>query len=204
MDLDLLKRELLYRGEELRFRLGAGPRDGSIPHACKRDLIGRYRRHHALHCCVETGTYLGDMTAVLARQFEEVHSIELSPDLFERASHRFRSRPRVRLYQGDSAEVLPRVVAGLTQPALFWLDAHYSGGVTARSVVDSPILNELECVLSDRRFRHVVLVDDARCFNGSGGYPTLMELRERATRLAPECFVECADDVIRLTPGERP
>ncbi len=34
---------------------------------------------------------------------------------------------------GDSREVLPRIVAGLGEPVMFWLDGHYSGDDTAGS-----------------------------------------------------------------------
>jgi hypothetical protein len=34
------------------------------------------------------------------------------------------AQPAIR--QGNSGELLPRAIASLTEPALFWLDGHYS------------------------------------------------------------------------------
>src|SRR5689334_9892877 len=39
---------------------------------------------------IETGTYLGDTTAVAAAIFSEVHTVELFPELFNQAHERFK------------------------------------------------------------------------------------------------------------------
>src|SRR5204862_6536405 len=82
-------------------------------------------------------------------------------------------RRNVELLLGDSAKILPDVLASLEQPALFWLDAHYSEGVTARGETVSPILTELDLVLGSAVKGHVILIDDAREFHDAAhsGYP---------------------------------
>ena len=55
-------------------------------------------------------------------------------------------------------------VGKLEEPTLFWLDGHYSGGVTARGSKETPILDEVDKILSTKESRHVLIVDDARCF----------------------------------------
>ena len=44
----------------------------------------------------------------------------------------------------------------------------------------------------------IVLVDDARLFTGTDGYPTLEELRSLAERLRPSSTFAVARDVIRI------
>lgn len=65
----------------------------------------------------------------------------------------------------------------LDQPALLGFDAHGSEGRTERGHKDSPLIEELQLVLSHRIDGHVVLIYDARAFVGAGGYPTIAEIR---------------------------
>jgi len=146
------------------------------PHLVKSETVLQYGRRYGLRCLVETGTYLGDMVAVAHRQFNAVYSIELDEELFRAAVRRFRSCKNVFLKNGDSAAVLQRLVGSIDTPCLFWLDAHYSGGVTARGLTDTPILSELRAVLSRDVEGDVLLIDDARLFGGDPNYPRLDEL----------------------------
>src|SRR5215212_6347121 len=76
---------------------------------------------------IETGTYHGDTAAWAAQHFARVATIELSPQYHAAAAQRFRGQQQVRVLNGSSATVLQEIVPGLTSPAIFWLDAHWSG-----------------------------------------------------------------------------
>ena len=54
----------------------------------------------------------------------------------------------VELLHGDSGTELGNVMNKINQPALFWLDGHYSAGVTAKGDKDTPIYEELVCILN--------------------------------------------------------
>ena len=56
-------------------------------------------------------------------------SVEIEPRLYEAAQHRFRSSPSVELVLGDALEEIPRVLAGVSDPPLVYLDGHFTGGV---------------------------------------------------------------------------
>ncbi|HLH52263.1 MAG TPA: glycosyltransferase [Verrucomicrobiae bacterium] len=147
-----------------------------------RDLAQRFN----LLAFVETGTYLGDSTAIAADIFNAVHSIELSPELAARARDRFRAQPNVKIYQGDSAQRLPEILSSLTGRTLFWLDGHYSSGITAKGTVNTPILDELSAIHASCGDNAVLLIDDLRMFDlprpGSNapdpilGYPPVKDL----------------------------
>ena len=47
---------------------------------------------------------------------------------------------------------------------------------------------------------HVILVDDARCFNGTKGYPTIDELKALITQNGPSYDLSIANDVIQIRP----
>ena len=113
---------------------------------------------------VETGTYLGDMIQAMRPHFDQIYSIELSDALFEKARQRFESAKNVNLVHGDSGIQLPNVLKELKQPALFWLDGHYSEGFTAKGDKETPIYDELNWIVSVPERRHVIIIDDARCF----------------------------------------
>lgn len=101
------------------------------------------------------------------------------------------------LLLGDSGIVLQEVLLALNRTALFWLDAHYSGGSTARGSVDTPIVQELDTILSLSP-NSVVLIDDARLFDGSNSYPTLTELSQYVRDKAPHWNFTVQHDIIRL------
>jgi hypothetical protein len=69
----------------------------------------------------------------------------------------------VDLRLGQSQDVLKSVIPELKRSALLWLDAHWSGGVTAGEDVECPVLEEIAAVDAGT-VQHVILVDDARFF----------------------------------------
>jgi hypothetical protein len=62
---------------------------------------------------------------------------------------------------------MPEIVGQLHCPSLFWLDGHYSGGVTARGGLGAPVVRELVASFASKR-RRILLFDDARLFDGGG------------------------------------
>ena len=170
------------------------------PHEVKQSVLAEYSKAYRLKTLVETGTYLGDMVEAMRRRFRRIYSIELGEELWRKACERFAAIPKITILQGDSGQVLGRVMNELRGPALFWLDGHYSAGNTAKGELETPIFNELEVIFADQINKHVILVDDARCFNGANDYPTLDALREYVRMKAPGAKVEVREDIIRITP----
>ncbi len=111
--------------------------------------------------------------------------------------YRFARYGHIFILHGDSGQVLPEILAGITGPCLFWLDAHCSGGVTARGDCETPVVKEVAAILDHDERGHVVLIDDARCFVGKDGYPTLDQLRNLILAIRPEWTFEVEDDIVR-------
>jgi len=116
---------------------------------------------------VETGTFIGDTTALLAAESKTVYTIEPEQTLFEQAEKRFRDNPRVHVVHGLSESVFPTLLPTVNGKVNFWLDGHYSGGSTHQGPVDCPVRDELENI--EQNLSHfeavTVLVDDIRCFD---------------------------------------
>lgn len=163
-------------------------------------IISSYlKRFHLTHF-IETGTHLGDTLADIAyNRSVTCTSIELADEYFHKALQRFRRYPNVMLEHGDSAVVLPECIDKLQFPALFWLDGHYSGGNTASSEVETPVSTELQAILNSSIKTHVILIDDARCFNGANTYPYL-EVLLQTIRCDGNYDIEVSADIIRMTP----
>jgi hypothetical protein len=169
------------------------------PHAIKMSVVRSYLRNHNLKQFVETGTYLGDTLEYIAREGVGCTSIELSEQLHAKATQRFSGFENVSLILGDSAEQMPKLLTRLGKPTLFWLDGHYSAGFTARGEKDSPIMSELEAIYNHPVAGHVILIDDARCFDGTNDYPHLDDLL-RTMRKESRYSSEVSMDIIRLVP----
>jgi hypothetical protein len=179
-------------------RWTANGQRGVVPHVLKQRVVKEYAARYHLETLVETGTYLGDMVWSVRNDFRDIHTVELEPLLFRRAVRRFSGYRHVHTYFGDSAELIGRIVAKLTGPALFWLDGHFSAGITAKGQVETPIVAELSGIFSDSR-PHVALIDDATDFTGVGDYPSIDTLRTLLRGLRPSLSMTIADNIIRVS-----
>ena len=180
------------------YRWKAHPEGLPTPHSIKQRIFSDYQKRYNLTVFVETGTYLGDTIWLQKDKFNELHSVELDKSLYDKAVNKFAHIKKVFLYQGDSSYILPQIVSRLNQKALFWLDGHYSGGITAKGIKVCPILEELPAILQSK-YEHIILIDDARLFNGTDDYPTLEQLYQFVRELKPNAIIECKTDVIRIS-----
>lgn len=176
-----------------------GEQGEEVPHLVKQRAIAACAKQFNTTTLVETGTYLGHMIAAQRENFKRIISIELAEHFHKQAIERFKKDAHVELLQGDSGEVLGKLAPTLNVPTLFWLDGHYSSGETAKGDLNTPIMKELDAVLAGD-LPHVVLVDDARLFNGTEDYPTLEGLKSKVASLRPNYTVEVAEDMIRVCP----
>jgi len=175
------------------------------PHYVKQRALRQAATKYHLKRLVETGTFLGDMLAAMRNDFESLTSIELSDELYERAMRRFANDPKITILHGDSSERIKEVAASIEEPAMFWLDAHYSGSwhedfeETAGGDRPNPIYAELEAVFASPH-RHVVFIDDARLFNGEEGWPPLDEVTSFIEEREPNRTLKVDEDCIRVFP----
>jgi hypothetical protein len=192
-----LLRKTRDRASSLRWFFGG--RIGPAPHFIKQATVLSYARKYNCDCLVETGTFLGDMVEAMLPYFKNIYSIELDPSLYRRAKVRFAKKDQVKLLQGDSGILLASVIPRIPKNTIFWLDGHYSGGVTAKAFIETPIMQELHSLEISQGRYFVILIDDARMFVGRDGYPTIAELWDYVAQVGTHA-IEVRDDIIRLTP----
>lgn len=168
------------------------------PHIVKQITVKEYANRFGIKILIESGTYLGEMIMSVKDHFEKIFSIELGDELYRKATHQFSGYQHISLYHGDSSTVLPELLRQIDEPCLFWLDAHYSEGITVRGKLETPILQELDCIFQHKITDHVILIDDARYFVGKNDYPTIKQLREFVESRLDNCFFVIKNDIIRI------
>jgi hypothetical protein len=169
------------------------------PQEYKHQIIRIFAQKHNCKIFIETGTYKGETLYTMKDFFDELHSIELSDLLYKKALGVFRGIPHVSLIHGDSGKQLKLLLKKIKHPALFWLDAHYSGGITVKGKQETPIMSEVKTIFS-HNLKHTILIDDARCFVGKNDYPTLEQLAGIVKRSTKYNHFEAKakDDIIRI------
>ena len=192
---DVLK---LRRDLEARRTWEKQGRPSPPPHIIKEELIRDYAKTFNTSILIETGTYLGDMVHAMRKTFSKIVSFELDKTLADQARERFANDNHTQIIQGDSGKLLGDYLATINEPCLFWLDGHYSGGITAKGALETPIKNELTAILSHPVDGHVILIDDARCFTGENDYPTIEDLKSFVAARKPNHQFSVEHDVIRI------
>lgn len=165
------------------------------------DLIKVLAIKHGIVVFVETGTFIGNTLLGLKDSFEQLFSIELDRGIYKLAQARLANFKHIKIFCGDSAQVLPEILRDLKTPTLFWLDAHYSSGVTAKGNLQTPILRELKAIFSHAIKRHCIFIDDVKDFNGLNDYPEVDELLFFITKEAGNFYeVRVAEGIFIIEP----
>ena len=154
---------------------------------------------------IETGTYLGRTTEWASEHFNLVYTIELSEKIFKETSSRLSEKTNITFLQGDSRHHLQNIIDSVEAPAIFWLDAHWSGEETAGEEDQCPLLQELEIIYASP-FDHIVMIDDARTYtlpprkpNNPEQFPTICDILDIARK--KNVIITILDDVIYIIPA---
>ena len=146
--------------------------NGSVPHEVKMYYVLRTLRDNGLSVFVESGTSHGDGVDAILPHVDEVHTIEAWKEAYEFSANRFADEDKVNIYFGDSGVILPDILEKIG-PAVFWLDAHYSGDGTAMLDKETPVVAELDAIAATGSKEHAIVIDDARGFGVWDDYPTI-------------------------------
>jgi hypothetical protein len=180
---------------------------GTLQNQPLASFVRFLRSHHGVKTFVETGTYLGAGTAFGVEVFPEVFSIEVSPEFHGKAKASLEGT-HARLILGDSRVELPKIVGGLTGPAVFWLDGHAGGGHFGPDD-DCPLIEELTAIAASPH-EHFILVDDARAFLAPppppfdpDKWPDLAQVLDTVRSRTPYYCVAIADTLICVPPAAK-
>lgn len=125
---------------------------------------------------IETGTLHGDgVRYALNYPFKRIISIEIIPELAEKAREQFKDYSNVEIITGNSADVLKEILPTINENIIFWLDAHFPGcdaGVKTYDEikqlaydVNMPLEKEIEHISKRTETNKDILVcDDLWCY----------------------------------------
>ncbi len=134
--------------------------------ALSPELLQKYAGNRKIF--VETGTAKGEglQTALEFGQLQKLYSVEANAEVYAKACERFAGNSKVECLLGDGGQVLKGLLRYIQEPAIFWLDSHWSTGEAplAAGVSPCPLLAELRAIAEHPIKDHVILIDDIRYF----------------------------------------
>jgi|GEM_PF-511987 len=149
---------------------------GFSPQYIKQKILVKYGIPNSMW--VESGTYFGKTTRFLSERYPRVITIEPCKKLYSISKNSITNRNIIYL-NGTSESIFPRLIPSLEGNCNFWLDGHYSEGITFKGEKNCPVEDELEEIAKNLfNFENVsIFIDDVRCFPslnlGNEGYPSI-------------------------------
>ena len=152
------------------------------PHSwSKYRQLNAVRRRTGAKMLVETGTFLGNTSMRCSKVFDQVVTIELDPDLHQRAKSYLSNRENVECVLGDATQKLPEILSrDDCRDTVLFLDGHFSSGETAHGDVPEPACELLDSLAQYRDKIRGIVVDDFRLFGVESGWPRKSELLHSA------------------------
>ena len=181
---------------------------GAIHFSLDPALIAALRRNLPLTIFFETRTFEAQTTKLAAANFDRVLTVELAATLYERAVQTLSGYPHVEVINDSSPAALrARCPQFHSASVLYWLDAHWRGGVTAGVETECPVLAELGAIGS-LNSQSVVLIDDARFFlapppapHNAARWPRLDEIDSALRQISGSHALWVINDVLIYAPA---
>ena len=165
---------------------------GPAPDFFKRRYLTR-NKNLGNAAWIETGTFTGKTTEYLLKHCDYVVTIEPSVYLYKKVHSRLKSS-KVLILNGTSEDKLQEAIDNIASKHYdsinFWLDGHFSSGVTFKGKQVCPLLSELTMIEKNIQSKKIIdteiniYIDDLRLICGathkykreSEGYPDLSEV----------------------------
>jgi hypothetical protein len=178
---------------------------GVVNFGINKELVANLAKKGNIKYFVETGTYLGGTSIWASKHFDEVHTIEISEEIYNSTSKKYKDVKNVFFYLGDSKNVLPEIMPKIKSSAVFWLDGHWCGRNTGGKNNECPIFDELNQAIKVEN--PVILIDDLRYFLGPNpfdygeNYPTLHSIINFLNDNLPNHFITFHDETLICVPN---
>ncbi|MDF2965795.1 MAG: hypothetical protein K0Q51_1183 [Rickettsiaceae bacterium] len=118
-------------------------------------LINHFKNKHNITIAVETGTYIGGTTALLANVFSKVYTIEIVEEHISKAKENLKDFTNIKYHLGSSPDMLQKLLPKLEgKNVLFYLDAHWQNYW--------PVLDELKLISQVYNKNTVIIIDDIK------------------------------------------
>ncbi|MBU2616791.1 MAG: hypothetical protein KKB79_02295 [Nanoarchaeota archaeon] len=82
-------------------------------------------KKHKIKNIVETGTFMGDTTKEFSKLVDNVYTIESNKDFYLNSERNLKCHENIKIFLGNSPDVLREILPNLKGKTLFFLDAHW-------------------------------------------------------------------------------
>jgi len=137
---------------------------------------------------IETGSNQGNsIQLALDSGFEEIYSIELFEPLYNSCVQRFKNNTNVHLFLGNSPIELKKLFLKMPNTKFtFWLDAHDD--------YTTPLMEELELILSRGVDGELIYIDDMRLYNNFNEEVNIDTITALITKHKPRATLSYEND----------
>jgi len=132
-----------------------------------KEEFERLIRKHRIKNVIETGTFLGDTSLVLASMANQVFTIENNKQFALIAKRKFKNISKIELMEGSSPDILLKILPTLKANTLLFLDAHWYNYW--------PILDELEAFSKYPKYIKVIAIHDFYVPGRNFGYDSYIK-----------------------------
>ena len=139
---------------------------------------------------IETGSHKGDgIELALQSGFEVIYSIELDLNYFKLCNEKFKNNPNVHIILGDSYYELEKLISFYKDtPFTYWLDGHYCGEGSGFGVKETPLMKELEVILTRKNIKdELIYVDDMRLYRNFDNEVNISNIEQLIKKWKPDC-----------------
>ena len=124
--------------------------------------IEELKNKYNIKTFIETGTNTAKTTVVVAKMFENVHTIEFNEEYYLNCKEILKNYENVTIHNGSSEQVLNKILPNINERILFYLDAHW--------YMYCPILDELEAIFNNNKKDCIIVIHDFLSPNTDLGY----------------------------------
>lgn len=170
------------------------------------ELLKKLQMEFSIPNFVETGTYKADTALWASTIFKKVITIEFSEELYSEAIKKHNTIDNIEFKFGNSKEELEKIIPHLSGICLFWLDAHWSGGLTFGENDECPLVDEIN-IINLYCPDSIILIDDARLFtspppspHNADQWPDISTVIGRLQSLSSQRYIVILEDVIIAVP----
>jgi hypothetical protein len=117
-------------------------------------LLDQFReivKKHHIKTIIETGTHLAETAEVLADMADHLLTFETNTDWYRASVRDLKSKPNAKVYHMNSVEGLNKYLHEVTEPVLFFLDAHWEQY--------NPLLDELK-EIAEAGLKPIIAIHD--------------------------------------------